>query len=99
MCADVDTTAWLIDLLKRTPVLLIDEAHAQAAGDVEAVRYARAIAAWLDEARIAVAEASGVASGTEGGRRVSTDRLGEIGPHGDPRLELVSPRDFPGQAG
>jgi len=90
MSEHAHTTTWLIDLLKRTPVLMVDVERAQAAGDVEAVRYARAIAVWLDEARIAVAEASGVASEVEGAWRVGSDRLGERVPHGDLRPELVS---------
>lgn len=74
---------WLRDLVSRVPVLCVDTERAQAAGDVEAARYARAIAEWLDEARIAMAEASECPSSTETAGWVATDPLGGVVPLGD----------------
>lgn len=51
-----DPAALLIALLRRVPFLAVDLQAAEARGDHAAIAYAKAMAAWRDEAAQAVAE-------------------------------------------
>lgn len=90
---------WLRSLITRVPVLMVDVARAEASGDVEAVRYARAIREWLDEAGIAVAETSTASTPVRQAGRVRTERAYPRGPVPGSRTELVSRRHLSDRAG
>ena len=85
---------WLADLVRRVPVLHVDLEEAKAKGDTDRVRYARAMARWIDEAALAVVEAEAAASNSKGVGPLGSDDEGGFRPMGELPPQFVADFDF-----
>lgn len=89
----------LTHLIARVPVHVVDVKAARAAGDLAALRYDKAMLAWLEEAAGLMAEqVTDLFTRPEVGR-VESRAMGELEPDGEPPAELVSLAIFPPRAG
>jgi hypothetical protein len=92
-----DLERQLSELIARVPVHVVDVVAARQTGDLAALRYAKAIRAWLDEATGLMAQQ--VVDMLDEGGRVESREAGEHRPHGELPSELIPNSIFPPRAG